>query len=291
MEKIKIALQYCIAQRSFSRFLGWLASLQADVFTTAVINWFIKKYKVNMEEALHSDPRQFNTFNEFFTRKLKPSIRPITQDINSIVFPADGTISQLGHIEEGRIIQAKGHLFSVQDLLGGDSSLAEKFHEGNYATTYLSPGDYHRVHMPCDGTLRKVIYVPGDLFSVNPLTAKHVPNLFARNERVICIFDTDFGIMAQILIGAIIVGSIELAWTENIIPTHGHKLRSWNYPTDGNPAIKLIKGEEMGKFKFGSTVINLFTKDSIFFNDSIQTNAIARFGSPFATKYQKYIDN
>ncbi|MFA0327111.1 archaetidylserine decarboxylase [Vibrio splendidus] len=282
MDKIKVGLQYWIPQHGLTRLVGKLASAKAGGLTTAIINWFIKQYKVNMDEALHSDPKHFKTFNEFFVRELKEGMRPIAEGDSVIVHPADARVSQFGPITDGQLIQAKNHNYSARELLGGDAALADEFKDGEFATLYLSPSDYHRVHMPCDGTLRQMIYVPGDLFSVNPLTAENVPNLFARNERVVCIFDTEFGPMAQVLVGATIVGSIEQVWAGTITPPRGNSVYKWDYPTQGDTAVVLKKGEEMGRFKLGSTVINLFAKGAIKFDDTMQNGEKTVLGTPFA---------
>ncbi|WP_117236271.1 archaetidylserine decarboxylase [Vibrio maerlii] len=282
MDKIKVGLQYWIPQHGLTRLVGKLASAKAGGLTTSIIRWFIKQYNVNMDEALHSDPKHFKTFNEFFVRELKEGMRPIVEGDDVIVHPADARVSQFGPITDGRLIQAKGHDFSARELLGGDAELAKEFEDGEFATLYLSPSDYHRVHMPCDGTLRQMIYVPGDLFSVNPLTAENVPNLFARNERVVCIFDTEFGPMAQVLVGATIVGSIEQVWAGTITPPRGNTIYKWDYPAEGNKAIVLKKGEEMGRFKLGSTVINLFAKDAITFDDSMKNGEKTVLGTAYA---------
>ncbi len=282
IDKIKVTLQYWIPQHGLTRLMGKLASAKMGSLTTAVIRWFIKQYNVNMDDAVHSDPAYFNSFNEFFVRELKDGIRPIAEGNSVITHPADARTSQFGPIENGRLIQAKGHDFSAQELLGGDAKLAEEFIDGEFATLYLSPSDYHRVHMPCDGTLRQMIYVPGDLFSVNPLTAANVPNLFARNERVVCIFDTEFGPMAQVLVGATIVGSIEVIWGGTITPPTGSSVHRWNYETTGDKAIHIKKGEEMGRFKLGSTVINLFAKDQIRFDSTMAEGEKTVLGTPYA---------
>ncbi|MCW4442389.1 archaetidylserine decarboxylase [Vibrio splendidus] len=282
MDKIKVGLQYWIPQHGLTRLVGKLASAKAGGLTTAIINWFIKQYKVNMDEALHSDPKHFKTFNEFFVRELKEGMRPIAEGESVIVHPADARVSQFGPITDGQLIQAKNHNYSARELLGGDAALADEFKDGEFATLYLSPSDYHRVHMPCDGTLRQMIYVPGDLFSVNPLTAENVPNLFARNERVVCIFDTEFGPMAQVLVGATIVGSIEQVWAGTITPPRGNSVYKWDYPAQGDTAVVLKKGEEMGRFKLGSTVINLFAKDAIKFDETMQNGEKTVLGTPFA---------
>lgn len=284
MDKIKVGLQYWLPQHGLTRLVGRLASAKAGGLTTAIIRWFIKQYKVNMDDALYSDPKHYQTFNEFFVRELKPGVRPISSDEDILVHPADACVSQFGNITDGQLIQAKGHYFSTLELLGGDAKLAQEFDEGDFATLYLSPSDYHRVHMPCDGTLRQMIYVPGDLFSVNPLTAEHVPNLFARNERVVCIFDTPMGPLAQVLVGATIVGSIELVWAGTLTPPRGNSIYRWDYPAEGNCAVVLKKGQEMGRFKLGSTVINLFAKNSIHFDESMQKQSPTLLGSPYAHK-------
>ncbi|OBT16458.1 phosphatidylserine decarboxylase [Vibrio sp. UCD-FRSSP16_10] len=284
MDKIKVGAQYWMPQHGLTRLVGKLASAKLGGFTTSIIRGFIKQYKINMDEALHSDPAHFKTFNEFFVRELKPGIRPVVEDESIITHPADACVSQFGPIEDGKLIQAKKHDYSARQLLGGDLSLAEAFTDGSFATLYLSPSDYHRVHMPCDGTLRQMIYVPGDLFSVNPLTAENVENLFARNERVVCIFDTEFGPMAQVLVGATIVGSIELTWAGTVTPPRGNTVYRWDYPADGEKAIQIKKGEEMGRFKLGSTVINLFPKGAIEFDSSMQLEATTRLGTAYARK-------
>ncbi|USD65077.1 archaetidylserine decarboxylase [Vibrio sp. SCSIO 43136] len=284
LDKIKVGLQYWLPQHALTRLVGKLASAKAGSLTTAIIRMFIKQYKVNMDEALHSDPAHFKTFNEFFVRELKEGARPITEGVEVISHPADACVSQFGPIEDGQLIQAKGHTYSAQALLGGSAALAQEFAGGEFATLYLSPRDYHRVHMPCDGTLRQMIYVPGDLFSVNPLTAENVPNLFARNERVVCIFDTEFGPMAQVLVGATIVGSIELVWAGTVTPPRGNTVYTWDYPAEGEKSVVLKKGEEMGRFKLGSTVINLFAKDAINFDESMALTKPTVMGTAYAHK-------
>ncbi len=284
MDKLKVRLQYWIPQHGLTRVMGKLASAKAGSLTTAVIRWFIKHYKVNMDEALHPDPTHYKSFNQFFVRELKPGVRPIADGDEVITHPADACVSQFGPIDNGQLIQAKGHRYSALELLGGDEALAQEFDQGAFATLYLSPRDYHRVHMPCDGTLRQMIYVPGDLFSVNPLTAENVPNLFARNERVVCIFDTEFGPMAQVLVGATIVGSIELVWAGTVTPPRGNTVYRWDYPAQGDKSVVLKKGEEMGRFKLGSTVINLFAKDRIRFDDSMLHEVPTVMGSAYAHK-------
>lgn len=261
-DQIFLASQYASPHHLVSRLMG----LASDCRTAAVKNWmistFVRRYGVDMTEALVQDPLAFETFNAFFTRELRPDARPLAAEPHSILCPADGAISQLGPIEQGRIFQAKGHSYGLTSLLGGDENRAAPFTDGEFATVYLSPRDYHRVHMPCAGTLREMVHVPGRLFSVNPLTASHVPELFARNERVVCIFDTEYGPMALVLVGAMIVASIETVWAGLVTP-HKNKVRSVRYDDAGRAPIHLEKGAEMGRFLLGSTVIVLFGQDRV----------------------------
>ena len=282
LDKLKIGLQYCAPKHALTRFMGKLAALEGGKVTIMVINWFIGQYNVNMSEALNSKPESYKTFNDFFVRELKYGARPIDEEPNTLSHPADACVSQFGSIKEDLLFQAKGHYFEICDLVGGDQTLADEFISGDFATLYLSPSDYHRVHMPCDGTLRQMIYIPGDLFSVNPLTAKNVPNLFARNERVVCVFDTEHGPFLQILVGATIVGSIETVWAGTITPPQGDAVRRWHYPCGGEEAITLKKGEEMGRFKLGSTVINLFPRNAVEFVEQMDLNVKTEMGQAYA---------
>ncbi|AXV66775.1 phosphatidylserine decarboxylase [Pseudoalteromonas lipolytica] len=266
-----------------SRMVGKLAAAKAGGLTTALIKLFIKQYKIDMSEAKYPDPAHYKTFNEFFTRPLKEGIRPLAEEKDIIAHPVDGAISQLGDVVDGQIIQAKGHDYSLQALLGGNEDDTVPFLGGKFATIYLAPKDYHRIHMPIDGTLSKMIYVPGDLFSVNPLTAQNVPNLFARNERVVAIFETDIGPLAMVLVGATIVASIETIWAGTVTPPAGKDVFSWNYPTKGDNAITLKKGEEMGRFKLGSTVILAWGANQAEFLSDQHPETITRMGTPFAT--------
>ncbi|XHF86697.1 archaetidylserine decarboxylase [Vibrio sp. HN007] len=282
MEKVKIWFQLWGPKHTITRLAGLLAEAKLGSFTTAIIRLFIKQYKINMDEALHSNPAYFKSFNDFFVRELQENARPIEEGEQTIVHPADARVSQFGPIQNGRLIQAKKHDFSAQELLGGDYELYKEFEDGEFATLYLSPSDYHRVHMPCDGTLRQMIYVPGELYSVNPLTTEHVPGLFAKNERVVCIFDTEFGPMAHILVGATIVGSIEVVWSGTITPPRGNTVYRWDYPSEGNKAVVLKKGDEMGRFKLGSTVINMFAKGKVTFDKSMANGEKTVLGRPYA---------
>ncbi|MFC3034099.1 archaetidylserine decarboxylase [Pseudoalteromonas fenneropenaei] len=283
LDKLKIAFQYALPKHAVSRLVGKLAAAQAGALTTALIKLFIKQYKIDMSEALYEDPAHYKTFNEFFTRPLKPGIRPLATEADIIAHPVDGAISQLGDVVDGQIIQAKGHDYSLQTLLGGKEDDVAPFLGGKFATIYLAPKDYHRIHMPVDGVLRKMIYVPGDLFSVNPLTAQNVPNLFARNERVVAIFDTEIGPLAMVLVGATIVASIETVWAGTVTPPAGKDVFSWDYPVDGMNAIKLQKGEEMGRFKLGSTVILAWGANQADFLADQRPETVTRMGTPFAT--------
>lgn len=282
LDKFKIAIQYAMPKHFISRMVGKLAAAKAGGLTTALIKLFIKQYKIDMSEAKYPDPAHYKTFNEFFTRPLKEGIRPLAEESDIIAHPVDGAISQLGDVVDGQIIQAKGHDYSLQALLGGKEEDTAPFLGGKFATIYLAPKDYHRIHMPVDGTLSKMIYVPGDLFSVNPLTAQNVPNLFARNERVVAIFETEIGPLAMVLVGATIVASIETIWAGTVTPPAGKDVFSWNYPTTGDNAITLKKGEEMGRFKLGSTVILAWGANQAEFLSDQHPETVTRMGTPFA---------
>ncbi|WP_038912050.1 archaetidylserine decarboxylase [Dickeya dadantii] len=282
LDRIKIALQHLLPKVWLTQLAGWGADRQAGMLTKLVIDLFARIYKVNMQEAQQPDTASYHSFNDFFVRPLKPGIRPVDPLPNRLVFPADGAISQLGAIDDDRILQAKQHDYTLEALLAGNYIISDLFRDGLFVTTYLSPRDYHRVHMPCDGILRDMIYVPGDLFSVNPLTAANVPNLFARNERVICLFDTPFGPMVQILVGATIVGSIETVWAGVVTPPREGIIKRWAYPMEGEGAVILEKGDEMGRFKLGSTVINLFAKDRVQLMPGLASQSVTRMGEAMA---------
>lgn len=277
-DRVKIAQQYIAPKHFMSRAMGKFASARAGWLTRMFIQWFVNKYNVDMSEAIEEDPRAYPTFNEFFTRPLKPDARPLVAEDGELAHPVDGTVSQLGPIRGDSIIQAKNHDYSMQELLGGDADVAEPFNDGEFATIYLAPRDYHRIHMPLAGTLRKMIYVPGDLFSVNPLTAENVPNLFARNERVVAVFDSEIGPFAMVLVGATIVASIETVWAGTITPPTGPRIHTWDYPAEGLNSIRLHKGEEMGRFKLGSTVVLVFPKDTMRFADELAAGVVTRMG-------------
>jgi phosphatidylserine decarboxylase len=242
-----------------------------------LIRWFIRKYGVNMDEAADPNPAHYRTFNEFFTRALRDGARPIAG--TDLVSPVDGAISQFGAISHDQIFQAKGHRYSTCALVGGDAALAKRFDHGHFATIYLSPRDYHRIHMPCDGELRRMVYVPGELFSVNPVTARGVPGLFARNERVVCVFDGAAGPFVLVLVGATIVGSMATVWHGTVNPPRGAAVRSWDYPAG---QVRLKKGEEMGRFMLGSTVVLLFPEAPLQFEPGWVPAGTVRLGEPMA---------
>ncbi|HLA31305.1 MAG TPA: archaetidylserine decarboxylase [Pseudomonas sp.] len=261
-QRLFILSQYLLPHHLLSRLIGYAADCRAAWFKNRLIGWFAKQYQVDMSEAQIEDLNAFEHFNAFFTRALKPGARPLEQSPDAVLCPADGAVSQLGKIEHGRVFQAKGHSFSLVELLGGDSERASPFMGGSFATIYLSPKDYHRVHMPLAGTLREMVYVPGRLFSVNQSTAENVPELFARNERVVCLFDTERGPMAVVLVGAMIVASIETVWAGLVTPPK-RSLKTFRYDDAARAPIALDKGAELGRFKLGSTAIVLFGADQV----------------------------
>lgn len=285
-QKIFIFFQHVLPQHGLSRLIGRLAECETVWFKKALINWFIKRYKIDMSLAAQEDPQQFLHFNDFFTRALKPDARPIDTEPTSVVSPADGAISQIGRIKHGRIFQAKGHCYSLNELLGGDSSLGREFMNGDFCTVYLSPRDYHRVHMPVTGTLRTMTYVPGRLFSVNQTTAENVPELFARNERVVCIFDTEAGPMAVVLVGAMVVASVETVWAGLVTPPK-RELRTTDYTAAGRAPITLEKGAELGRFKLGSTAIVLFAENQVNWQEQLDELTGVNMGEPLGF----YTDN
>jgi len=282
LDKLKITLQYMMPKHAISRLLGRLAAAEAGWLTTRIIKSFIKAYKINMAEAKFKNAEDFKTFNDFFTRELAEGARTITPSTSSLCYPVDGAISQHGDIVEGQLIQAKGFNYSLTTLLGGDDKTAAPFQNGNFSCIYLAPKDYHRIHMPMPATLREMIYVPGDLFSVNPLTANNVPNLFSRNERVVAIFDTDFGKLSMVLVGATVVASIETTWAGTVTPPAGKDIFRWTYPAKGVDAITFRKGDEMGRFKLGSTVVMTFAPDMVDFDKNTGPETVTRLGEHYA---------
>ena len=276
-DRLFVLSQYVLPKQALTALAGKAASAKGGALTTAVIRWFVKRYNVNMAEAANPDISVYPTFNEFFTRPLKVGVRPIANA--GLVCPVDGAISQFGRIERDQIFQAKGHSYSTTALVGGDSTLAKQFENGHFATIYLSPRDYHRIHMPCDGRLLRMIYVPGDLFSVNPATARGVPGLFARNERVVCVFEGPNGPFVLTLVGATIVGSMATVWHGVVNPPRSREVREWRYD---DQQIVLRKGEEMGRFLLGSTVVLLFPQGPLAFNPGWQPAGAVRLGEEMA---------
>ncbi|TFW22418.1 phosphatidylserine decarboxylase [Massilia arenosa] len=261
-DRIKVLPQYFLPKRALTSLAGRVAGAKGGPQTTRLIKWFVAKYGVNMEEAVNPDIASYASFNDFFTRPLKDGARPLAQA--DFVSPVDGAISQFGEVQDHQIFQAKGHAFTTAALIGGDAGLAAHFQHGSFANLYLSPKDYHRIHMPCDGRLTRMIYVPGELFSVNPTTARGVPGLFARNERVVCVFESEaYGTFVMVLVGATIVGSMATVWHGVVNPPRGGAVREWTY---ADQQIVLRKGEEMGRFLLGSTVVMLFKPGTIRFN-------------------------
>ena len=275
-DKVMTLPQYLIPQHSLSVCMHHVTRSEIVWFKNAFIHFIIAKYKVNINEAAQTDLTSYKSFNAFFTRTLRDNARPIDQNQATVVSPVDGAISQLGLIEQGQIVQAKGRQYSVVELLGGDESLAQQFDGGQFSTIYLSPKDYHRIHMPLSGQLTKMRYIPGKLFSVSPRTARTVPALFARNERVVTVFETAQGPIVMVLVGAIFVGSMETVWQGMITPSYGKKIQEWNYT--GDQAISLEKGEEMGRFNMGSTVVLLLPKVMAKFNRELTTETIVKMG-------------
>lgn len=272
-------MQYLLPKQALTVLAGKVASAQGGALTARLIKWFVGRYQVNMSEAANPDIHSYATFNDFFTRALRSDARPLTQA--DYICPVDGAISQFGMIENEQLFQAKGHLYSTTALVGGDRTLAALFSEGTFATLYLSPKDYHRIHMPCDGRLTRMIYVPGDLFSVNPVTARGVPGLFARNERVVCVFESSQGPFVLTLVGATIVGSMATVWHGLVNPPRTPNVRQWEY--DKQPVL-LKKGDEMGRFLLGSTVVMLFPKNAMHFNPQWSPTQAVRMGEVMGTK-------
>ncbi len=281
-ERLSVSAQHWLPKQALTRFAGVVARLRGGALTTALIRWFIDRYRVDMDEAAVPDPIAYATFNDFFTRALRPGARMLADA--DLICPVDGAISQFGPIEGGQIFQAKGHGYSATALVGGDAALAAGFADGHFATVYLAPKDYHRIHMPCEGRLRRMIHVPGDLFSVNPATARGVPGLFARNERVVCVFDgpaADPRPWVLVLVGATIVGSMATVWHGVVNPPRTGRLRDWRYD---EPPITLQRGEEMGRFQLGSTVVMLFPPGRLNFDSAWAPLVAVRMGQAMASR-------
>lgn len=271
--------QYLLPHHALSVMMSKLTHCQVVWWKNAFIKLIVRLYGVNLAEARHQSLDHYRSFNEFFTRELIENARPLSADPRSIACPADGAISQLGRIEQEQIFQAKGHHYSIDALLGGNSEHSRLFTNGSFATIYLSPKDYHRLHMPVSGTLKEMIHIPGRLFSVNDTTVAAVPGLFARNERVVCLFDTEIGPMALILVGAIFVSSIETVWHGVVTPPTISAPRSWRYQ---DQAITLEKGAEMGRFNMGSTIIVLFGEQQMAWASELAAGTPVRLGQTVA---------
>ena len=275
--RLDVLHQYALPKRALTHFAGFVAARRSGARTARLIRWFVRKYGVDMSEAADPDIAHYASFNEFFTRALKPGARPLAAA--DMVCPVDGAISQLGVIDHDQIVQAKGHRYTTTALVGGDAALAAQFEHGHFATLYLSPKDYHRIHMPCDGRLLRMIHVPGDLFSVNPATARGVPGLFARNERVVCVFDTAHGPLVLALVGATIVGSMATVWHGVVNPPRVTRLREWRYDEQD---VRLKQGDEMGRFLLGSTVVMMFPRGPLRFNPAWAPGRPVRLGEAMA---------
>ncbi len=267
--------QYLLPHHALSGLMSKLTHCENKTWKNLFIREIIKYYGVNMDEALQTDINAYLSFNHFFTRELKPGVRPLADEQGAIASPADGVVSQAGNITDGNIFQAKGKSFTAIDLLGGSAERAEPFNNGVFSTIYLSPKDYHRLHMPLTGTLREMVHIPGRLFSVNTATTRSVPGLFARNERVVAIFDTEAGPMALVLVGAIFVSSVETVWHGVVTPPTATEVKAWNYQ-DNAPTLQ--KGEEMGRFNMGSTIIVLFGKDAAQWSEGFSAERPVKLG-------------
>ena len=279
-DRLAVLPQYLLPKQALTTFAGWVARKERGAVTTGIIRRFVRRYNVNMAEALNPDIASYKSFNDFFTRALKPGARPLAQA--ELICPVDGAISQFGRIERDQVFQAKGHRYSTTTLVGGDAQLARQFDDGLFATLYLSPRDYHRIHMPCDGRLTRMIYVPGALFSVNPTTARGVPGLFARNERVVCVFENDeIGPFVLVLVGATIVGSMATVWHGQINPPRPGKIQEWDYAAG---QVTLKKGDEMGRFLLGSTVVMLFPKKRLRFTPEWTPTRAIRMGEAMGSR-------
>jgi len=279
-DRLAVLPQYLLPKGAITRAAGSVASARRGASTTRLIRWFVGRYGVDMSEAAEPDIAAYATFNDFFTRALKPGARPLAQA--DLVCPVDGAISQFGRIRGAQIYQAKGHDYSTQALVGGDASLAARFQDGYFATLYLSPKDYHRIHMPCAGRLQRMIHVPGELFSVNPTTARGVPGLFARNERVVCVFDGAAGPFVLVLVGATIVGSMATVWHGVVNPPRPGALREWTYE---DQPVELAQGAEMGRFLLGSTVVLLFPDGGLQLNPAWMPGGAIRMGEMMARRW------
>ena len=278
-DRLAVLPQYLLPKQALTTLAGKFASARLGGLTTSVIRWFVGRYNVNMAEAANPDIASYTSFNDFFTRALKPGARPLAQA--DLICPVDGAISQFGPIAKDQVFQAKGHTYSTTALVGGDAAAAARFDTGHFATLYLSPRDYHRIHMPCAGELTRMVHVPGDLFSVNPTTARGVPGLFARNERVVCFFESAQGPFVLVLVGATIVGSMATVWHGQVNPPRTGVLRQWDY---AKGQVSLQQGEEMGRFLLGSTVVMLFPQGPLQFNPQWSPTRPIQLGEAMAQR-------
>ena len=278
-DRLAVLPQYLLPKQALTTLAGKFASARLGGLTTSVIRWFVGRYNVNMAEAANPDIASYTSFNDFFTRALKPGARPLAQA--DLICPVDGAISQFGPIAKDQVFQAKGHTYSTTALVGGDAAAAAHFDNGHFATLYLSPRDYHRIHMPCAGELTRMVHVPGDLFSVNPTTARGVPGLFARNERVVCFFESAHGPFVLVLVGATIVGSMATVWHGQVNPPRTGVLRQWDY---AKGQVSLQQGEEMGRFLLGSTVVMLFPQGPLQFNPQWSPTRPIQLGEAMAQR-------
>ena len=274
-EFFAVLFQYLMPKRILNRLAGWFANWKGGSITSAAIAAFARHYRVDMSEAAEPNLLAYGNFNDFFTRALHPDARPLGKA--NLVCPVDGALSECGAIAGEQIFQAKGHHYSTRALLGGDAELAKKFENGGFATLYLSPRDYHRIHMPSKGRLVRMIHVPGNLISVAPRFARKVPGLFARNERVVCIFESEQGPFALVLVGAVIVGSVETVWHGIVSPPHRRRVSLWNYE-EGEPTVELAQGAEMGRFRLGSSVVALFGRPDVRFAPDWMPGKSVRMG-------------
>ena len=278
-DRLAVLPQYLLPKQALTTLAGKFASARLGGLTTSVIRWFVGRYNVNMGEAANPDIASYASFNDFFTRALKDGARPLADA--DLICPVDGAISQFGPIAKDQVFQAKGHTYSTTALVGGDAAAAARFDNGHFATLYLSPRDYHRIHMPCAGELTRMVHVPGDLFSVNPTTARGVPGLFARNERVVCFFESAHGPFVLVLVGATIVGSMATVWHGQVNPPRTGVLRQWDY---AKGQVSLQQGEEMGRFLLGSTVVMLFPQGPLQFNPQWSPTRPIQLGEAMAQR-------
>lgn len=275
-------LQWCLPTRALSRLLHTLAQARTPWLKNLLIRAFVRLYRVDLREAEQPDPRAYPHFNAFFTRRLAPDARPLPAEEDAVICPVDGRLGSFGDVERGRLFQVKGAAYDVAALLGGREEWAAPFLAGHYATLYLAPNDYHRVHMPMPGILRESLYLPGRLFGVNPASVRSIPRLFTRNERLAAWFETPAGPMAAVLVGAFGVGGIRTVWSGDVTPPHRRAARHETYPRQGAESVRLDRGDELGAFSFGSTVVLLFGTGTIGWRNDLRTGMTVRMGEAVA---------